>query len=481
MSGPTEVAILSQLLAHRERVGSLPGYLVEAACRELGWSRAKLYRRLTQSAAGGRARRRLTDNEIAAFYDAQGNAAVAWRRLRDERGESELPSLRDFQRLIGEQLTEQERTYARRGPQGARAVRLFMERRERGRGLCHEADHKQADVYVRVPRGSKLIRPWITIFMDTFSRAIAGLAISLWPTQAEVLAAMGSAFRPWSTFGPSHGLPHMIRIDRGLEFTADAVTAACTWLDIEVVHTPPYRPNRKGKVERLHRTIVDEFLSTLPHYLKGPRRASGELIVPSGVKALTLEAFVSALLDYCEHYNQERPHAGLEGRTPAEAWDADATPIRKAEEADLQRFLLKEDHPKKVSTRGIYREGRWYTAAVLEPLIGKTVEVRFVPHDPRQVWIYRDAKLVCRARSHRELTPEEREAILRGNEAAARVAAVHARRAKKRARRRYASIVRRGQVDEIPPPGEPAEPATRTERRTIDSLGLSTRRGRRRE
>ena len=67
-----------------------------------------------------------------------------------------------------------------------------------------------------------------------------------------------------------------LRIDHGLEFCADAVRTAAAALDIDFSLANNYAPEEKGKIERLHRTCVQTFLSGLPLYSGGPvARAAG--------------------------------------------------------------------------------------------------------------------------------------------------------------------------------------------------------------
>ncbi|MGO9900693.1 MAG: hypothetical protein ACLP0J_13605 [Solirubrobacteraceae bacterium] len=70
---------------------------------------------------------------------------------------------------------------------------VYLRHVARFRGECYEADHKQLSIEVLAPRAQRPRRPWVTLFEDQFSRLIVGWAISLRPTQAEVLAALRMA------------------------------------------------------------------------------------------------------------------------------------------------------------------------------------------------------------------------------------------------------------------------------------------------
>ncbi|MDQ3676341.1 MAG: hypothetical protein M3401_05985 [Actinomycetota bacterium] len=58
-----------------------------------------------------------------------------------------------------------------------------------------------------------------------------GWAISLRPSQAEVLAALRMAVVVDPERGPFGGVPLTLRVDRGLEFCANAIQDAAATLD----------------------------------------------------------------------------------------------------------------------------------------------------------------------------------------------------------------------------------------------------------
>jgi len=69
-------------------------------------------------------------------------------------------------------------------------------------------------------------------------------------------------------------------------------------LDIKHRYTQPYRPQTNGKVERFWRTMKDDLLE--------------------GTDFDSLTELKDEVLQYMCYYNQERPHQGINGKTPAE-------------------------------------------------------------------------------------------------------------------------------------------------------------------
>ncbi|MFJ5973597.1 integrase core domain-containing protein, partial [Streptomyces sp. NPDC093060] len=58
-----------------------------------------------------------------------------------------------------------------------------------------------------------------------------------------------------------------------------------------------YRPQTNGKVERFHRTLLEEWAYHRPYTSETERQA--------------------AFPDWLDWYNYHRPHTGIDGRTPA--------------------------------------------------------------------------------------------------------------------------------------------------------------------
>lgn len=69
-------------------------------------------------------------------------------------------------------------------------------------------------------------------------------------------------------------------------------------LDIKHRYTQPYRPQTNGKVERFWRTLKDDLIE--------------------GADFDSLEEFKDEVMQYMCYYNQQRPHQGINGKTPAE-------------------------------------------------------------------------------------------------------------------------------------------------------------------
>ena len=96
------------------------------------------------------------------------------------------------------------------------------------------------------------------------------------------------------------GLCQRFYTDNGASYSSTHLKQVCARLGIHLVHTPPYRPQGRGKVERFFRTVREQFLS-------------GQQNV------LTIDELNSNLNDYLAEYHQ-RPHSGI-GISPLQKKD----------------------------------------------------------------------------------------------------------------------------------------------------------------
>lgn len=438
---------ISRLLEQRQDEGRLPAVRVRQVAETLDVSRATVYRWL---AAGGRhpAPRRafvLDDKHLDAYFAACGSVAQAHRALVTD-GVS-MPSRRTLERAVRRELTAAERARARGGEQAERAMGLYLCRQEPARNRTWETDHKQLDVLVCPTRGHRPLRPWLTAVLDTYSRAVMGYAISLAPDRGVVLAALGVAMRVDEARGPFGGRPGKLRCDNGLEFAAAAIREAAAAIGFELEFTPAYMPHRKGKIERLHGTIVTEFLASLPFYTKGPRRADGSLLLAPNSDPMALSDLVTLLDGWVKDYNLRRAHRGIGGQTPLERFLADPTPLQLVDDAALRRLLLAGER-RAVREQGVSFFGGAYYAPELRALRGESVEVRYTPHDKRSIEIYHDGRWVCTALPQDTLSAEDKARDLRLRREAAKRARRHEQRARRAAKVRLAAMTGPGAVQD---------------------------------
>jgi transposase InsO family protein len=88
-----------------------------------------------------------------------------------------------------------------------------------------------------------------------------------------------------------------IMTDNGSGYVSRLFAKACRLLGLRHLRTRPYTPRTNGKAERFIQTLMREWAYALP-YRNAKRRAA-------------------QLPAWLQFYNEQRPHAGLNGRSPA--------------------------------------------------------------------------------------------------------------------------------------------------------------------
>jgi transposase InsO family protein len=90
---------------------------------------------------------------------------------------------------------------------------------------------------------------------------------------------------------------HRVPSDNARAYTQTTWRTTCRDLGIHPRWTRPYRPQTNGKVERFHRTLLEEWAYHRPYRSETERQA--------------------AFPDWLDWYNYHRPHTGIGGHTPA--------------------------------------------------------------------------------------------------------------------------------------------------------------------
>jgi transposase InsO family protein len=107
--------------------------------------------------------------------------------------------------------------------------------------------------FVPHPRVAGSIRARLFLFLDDYSRLILH---GVWVTHENARAGQHVLRAAIAR----RGIPEVIYLDNGAPFSAGVLARSCAVLGIRLVHSRPYRPQGRGKVERLFRFIRERFL-----------------------------------------------------------------------------------------------------------------------------------------------------------------------------------------------------------------------------
>lgn len=163
------------------------------------------------------------------------------------------------------------------------------------------------------------------------------------------------------------GLPRRLYVDNGSAFRSNALAYACGRLGVALLHSRPYIPEGRGKIERFFLTVRKQFLPTLP-------------------EGLSLERLNELLAEWVDREYHQRVHSST-GQTPMARFLAKVALLRPAPR-DLRDYFRVAVRRKVAKDRTVTLLGRNFEAPV--GLIGRTVTLLFHERDPERVEIVKD-------------------------------------------------------------------------------------------
>jgi len=236
-----------------------------------------------------------------------------------------------------------------------------------GRALGRfEADHRN-ELWTGDALHGPLVdghRTFLFCFIDDHSRLLVGYR---WAAREDVL----NASRALRAGIASHGLPTAVYVDNGSPFVSGQLLRACAVLGIRLIHSRPGRPEGRGKIERVFRTVRQEVLGELEDH---PPQSLQEL-------NRTFQAWV-------EQVYHQRVHTGT-GQTPLERFVVAGPPQLPAEVSLREAFRWAERRT--VSRTGTV-EMHGNTYEVDPELAGRRVELIFDPLELCEVEVRADGR-----------------------------------------------------------------------------------------
>jgi putative transposase len=165
------------------------------------------------------------------------------------------------------------------------------------------------------------------------------------------------------------GVPIRYYADNAKIYRSPQLARIAASLGVVVIHTPPYQPEGRGKIERFFRRVRDQFLANLT-----PKQT------------LSLEDLNTRFAAWIENSYHCTEHTAL-GTTPLLRWQRDIERIRLLPPGtDLRRlFFHRVDRLVRKDCTFLLKN-HFYEAPA--HLAGQTIEVRFDPLDLSQLDIY---------------------------------------------------------------------------------------------
>lgn len=265
-------------------------------------------------------------------------------------------------------------------------------------------DHRMLDLFVRLSDepGAKLVRPWLTAWLDLRSRTIVGWHLDLVPSSATIALALRAGIL-------RYGLPQRLYTDNGKDYTshywggrghlskkvgidADARTVLALF-KIGVTHAQPYTPWAKP-IESWFGHCLPDWERTLPGWCGRDNKDRPEKLKQDIAKGtcLTLDEIRTRIGERIEWYH-DREHSALDA-TPRSCWAGVEKRIPDERAVDL---ILMKHRPAKVFPDGLRVFGRRYWHDTLIEVFGQIVEFRYDSGNLNQLVVFKDRRFLCLA------------------------------------------------------------------------------------
>jgi len=320
--------------------------------------------------------------------------------------EKNVPSERVIERLIGE-ITETRKARASKGSKSRSASEPHPYHYESNGALdLVQMDSTRADlVLVDRQLRAPLDRPWLTFLIDVFTRCIIGFYVSFGdPSIYRCGRAVVNAILPKEPLlagmglevsYPMHGIFSKLHCDYAKPHRSHAFRAACIANGIDPDVRPLGPSHLGGHIERLIGTFVGK-MRLIPG-ATGSNVTQRDGYDPRDAAVMTLPEFERWLIFQIAAYHN-RPHAGLDGLSPAHAWEVamkgrpHALSTALNPERLIRQFLPGVEV--QVHSFGIVIRRRKYFASFLNDKIGLKVVVRIDERDLNVVYLEWDGEFI---------------------------------------------------------------------------------------
>jgi len=206
----------------------------------------------------------------------------------------------------------------------------------------------------KVDVNGKMRKSYLIAVIDDHSRLIAH-------GQFYLSEALHSYLQAFENALAKRGSPRKLYVDNGAAFRSRHLEYICASLAIALIHSKPYQPQGRGKIERFFRTVRGQFLT--------------------GFKGQTLNELNEAFDGWLSNIYHQRKHSSTK-QTPIERFAANLQCLRTAPD-NLHDYFRIVARRKVNKDRSITLNGRLYEAPVA--LIAKRVELLYHHSQHQQV------------------------------------------------------------------------------------------------
>lgn len=213
-------------------------------------------------------------------------------------------------------------------------------------------------------------KTYLFAFLDDHSRMVTAYRWAWAEDAIKLSAVLRPAFQ-------TYGIPEVTYLDNGAAMGDKSLSRTCAKLGIRLVHSAPYRPQGRGKIERFFNTVTSQFLGEIT-VTDTPMLPGTDPEAGSQISSLEeLNALFTGWVNMVYHHQQHT----TTGQTPLARWEAaweHREPVRKSL-AEIREAFLWSDVRTVSKTGTVSLHSNLYE---VDPLLaGTKVELVYDPFD----------------------------------------------------------------------------------------------------
>jgi len=174
------------------------------------------------------------------------------------------------------------------------------------------------------------------------------------------------------------GRPRMLYVDNGKVYSMNTLHLACAKLGISLIHTKPYDPESKGKIERFFGTVRRRFYPLLQN---DP---------PGSLEELNRRFWVWLDEDY-----HRKEHSALQA-TPLDTYLAQIDRVKHIDDPQALELMFWHRLTRKVRSDGTITVQKNLFQVPLR-YVGQNIEVRFDNYPPKEIFVFENDVSICPA------------------------------------------------------------------------------------
>ena len=254
-----------------------------------------------------------------------------------------------------------------------------------------QADHTLLDLLLTDDTGHPR-KPWLTVILDDYSRAVAGYMVAFEaPSALHTALTLRQAI--WRKPEPQWqvcGIPRILYTDHGSDFTSQHLEQVCADLKIQAIFSQVGQPRGRGRIERFFNTVNQRLLAGLAGYAPAG-------FAPQVTPGLDLPGFTQAFEHFVLQEYHQTPHSAT-GIPPQARWSANGfLPQMPVSLDQLDLLLLTVAKARRVHQDGLRFQSLRYIDPTLAAYVGEDVTIRYDPRDMAEIRVYYQERLLCRA------------------------------------------------------------------------------------